>query len=154
EAFERLLVSLERVQHDPEIDPGVCRARIYFERRGDEPVGFSGLSALRFDRAEEIKRVELIGDYLQHTRVDLLRLAQPPLVLQRHSFLERLAEIGRAVRGCHRRRSLIAYRGEPLARADRSAIWDSGRIARPPAAKSARPRERGTHSPGFLLSRA
>src|SRR5512132_3392305 len=64
ETLERLLVPLERVQHDPEIDPGVRRTRIYFERRGDEPIGLSGLSALRFDGTEEIERIELIGHCL------------------------------------------------------------------------------------------
>src|SRR6266542_2265783 len=68
ETLERLLVPLERVQHDPEIDPRVCRARIYFERRGDEPVGFSGLSARLFDGTEEIEGVELTGTALS-TRV-------------------------------------------------------------------------------------
>src|SRR5262249_37323638 len=53
EAFERLLVSLERVQHDTEIDPCIRSARVDLKRGADEPVGFSRLSALRFDRAEE-----------------------------------------------------------------------------------------------------
>ena len=70
------------MQHDPEIDPRIRRARVDLQRGADELVGFSRLSALRFDGAEKIERVELIGRCLEHARVDLLRLAQPPLLLQ------------------------------------------------------------------------
>ena len=70
------------MQHDSEIDPRIRGAGVDLQRGADEPVGFSRLSALRFDCAEKIERVELIGRCLEHARVDLLRLAQPPLLLQ------------------------------------------------------------------------
>src|SRR5262249_25743107 len=106
EALERLLIPLERMQHDAEVDPRVRGAGIDLERRGDEPVGFSGLSALRLDRTEKIERVELIGQRLEHAGVDLLRLAQPSLLLQRHRLLQRLSDIWpRAMRSGHRQRS-------------------------------------------------
>src|SRR5262249_28037193 len=95
ETLERLLIPLERMQHDPEVDPRVRGTRIDLERRGDEPVGFSGLSALRLDGTEKIERVELIGQRLEHAGIDLLRLAQPALLLQRHGLLQRLPEIRR-----------------------------------------------------------
>src|SRR5262245_37276320 len=89
EAFEGLLVSLERVQHDPEVDPRIRSARVDLHSGADEPIGFPRLSALRFDGAEEIERVELIRRSLKHARVNLLGLAQPSLLLQRHGLAER-----------------------------------------------------------------
>src|SRR5262249_56162905 len=74
------------------------------EGRGDEPIGFSGLSALRLDRAEKIERVELIGQRLEHAGIDLLRLAQPSLLLQRHGLLQRLPKIWRRATGNRHRR--------------------------------------------------
>src|SRR5215470_9958464 len=92
ETLERLLIALERMQHDPEIDPCIRRAGIDLERCGDEPVGLSCLSALRLDGAEKVERVELIGQRLEDAGIDFLRLAQPPLLLQRHGLLQRLPE--------------------------------------------------------------
>src|SRR5262249_8515001 len=106
ETLERLLIALERMQHDAEVDPRVRRAGIDLERGGDEPVGFAGLSALRLDRTEKIERVELIGQRLEHAGIDLLRLAQPSLLLQRPRLLQRLSDIWpRAMRHGHRQRS-------------------------------------------------
>src|SRR5215813_10703821 len=95
ETLERVLIALERMQNDPEIDPCIRRAGIDLERRGDEPVGLSGLSALRLDGAEKVERVELIGQRLEHADINLLRLAQPSLLLQRHGLLQCLSEIRR-----------------------------------------------------------
>ena len=95
ETLERLLIAFERVQHDPEVDPCVRRAGIDLQRRGDEPVGLAGLSALRLDGAEKVERVELVGQRLEHARINLLRLAQPSLLLQRHGLLQGLPEIRR-----------------------------------------------------------
>src|SRR5262249_29173402 len=105
--LERLLISLERVQHDAEIDPSIWRAGVDPERGSDQPIGFSGLSALSFDRTEEIERVELVGHRLQHPGVDLLRLAQAALLLQRHGIAQRQSEIRQALRWCHGRRSHV-----------------------------------------------
>src|SRR5215471_3248968 len=104
ETLERLLIALERMQNDPEIDPCIRRAGIDLERRGDEPVGLSGLSALRLDGAEKVERVELIRQRLEYAGIDLLRLAQPPLLLQRHGLLQRLPEIWRRATGNRHRR--------------------------------------------------
>src|SRR5262249_37276052 len=46
------------------------------------------------------------GQRLEHAGVDLLRLAQPSLLLQRHRLLQRLSDIWpRAMRNGHRQRS-------------------------------------------------
>src|SRR5262249_55817305 len=105
--LERLLISLERVQHDAEIDPSIWRAGVDPERGSDQPIGFSGLSALSFDRTEEIERVELVGHRLQHPGVDLLRLAQATLLLQRHGIAQRLPEIRQAMRRRYWRRAHV-----------------------------------------------
>src|SRR5262249_22137982 len=44
---------------------------------------------------------------LQHPGIDLLRLAQAALLLQRHGIAQRLSEIWKAIRRCHRRRSHV-----------------------------------------------
>src|SRR5262249_54797719 len=111
ETFERLLVSLERVQHNAEIDPCIRSARVDFKRGADEPVGFSRLSALRFDRAGEMERVELIGRRLQHARENLPALAQPPLLLQRPRLAERPCDIRQAMRRGHLPSSLSIMAG-------------------------------------------
>src|SRR5262245_65561709 len=60
ETLERLLIALERMQHDPEVDPCIRRPGIDLERSGDETVGLSGLPALRLERSQTVTRVELI----------------------------------------------------------------------------------------------
>src|SRR5262249_49586735 len=97
--LERFLIALERMQHDPEIHPCIRRAGIDLERCGDEPVGLSCLPALRLDGAEKVERVELIGQRLEDAGIDFLRLAQPPLLLQRHGLLQRLPEIWQRATG-------------------------------------------------------
>ncbi len=92
EAFERIRIALERVLHQPEIDPGVRRARIDLERRMNEPIGLAGLTELRLDGAEEIERVEVIGRDLDDARVGLFRLAQLSLPVQGQRLLEHLRD--------------------------------------------------------------
>ncbi len=93
EAVERLGVALERVQHVGEIHQDVGHFGIDLERGRHQPEGFAHLAALRFREPEQMQRVEMVRRRLQHARVKLLGLAQPPLLVQGDGVLHRLRQV-------------------------------------------------------------
>ena len=93
EAIERLGVALERVQHVGEIHPGIGRFRIELERGRHQAEGLAHLAALRLRQPEQMQRVGMVRRSLQHARVQLLSLAQPPLLVQGDGFLHCLRQI-------------------------------------------------------------
>jgi hypothetical protein len=90
EAIECFGVTLERAQHVGQIHPGVGHFWIELERARYQPVGLAHLAALRLRQAEQMQRVELVRRRFQHARIELLSLAQPPLLVQGDGVLHRL----------------------------------------------------------------
>jgi hypothetical protein len=99
EAFQRLLVALQRVENDAVIGQHIRRSRPDFQRRGDQPQSFGRAALLVLEHAAEMERVEILGIGAQDAVVDLLRLAQPPLPMQGKCLLNETRR-GGARRGC------------------------------------------------------
>ena len=60
----------------------------------------AGLAALVVEHAEQMQRVEVVALRLQHARVELLRLVEPALLVQRQRLLDRLARVERTGFAC------------------------------------------------------
>ena len=118
EAVERVGIALERVQHVGEIDQRVGGARIDLDRGRDQPQRFAHLPALRLDGAEQMQRVESVRRGLQHAGIELFRLAQPVLPVQRDGLLHGLGDVelggGTAAKLRTGRRASQCKAGQPL----------------------------------------
>ena len=67
------------------------------ERRGDQAIGLAGLAALVVEHAEQMQRVEIVALRLQHAGVELLRLVEAALPMQRERLAAMVcAEVERA----------------------------------------------------------
>ena len=88
DARQRLAAAFQRVQHERQVRQRVRRARLHFQRRGDEAVGLAGLAALMVQHAEQMQRVEVVALRLQHARIELFRLVQAALLMQRQRLLD------------------------------------------------------------------
>ena len=91
------------MQHQREVRQRVRRAGLNFQRRGNEAVRLAGLAALMVEHAEQMQRVEIVALRLEHARVELFRMVQAALPVQRQCLADRLAGIKRAGTRAHSR---------------------------------------------------
>jgi hypothetical protein len=75
--------------HEAEIGMRVSRPRRDLQRRCDQPLRLAGLADLQLQQAEQVQRVELIGEAFQDARVALLGGRELPLLVQRECLLKR-----------------------------------------------------------------
>ena len=83
------------MQHVGDIDQRVGGARIDLQRCRHQAIGFAHLVALRLDQSKQMQRVEIIRGGLERTGVEFLGIAQAPLLVQAHRFLQGLRNIER-----------------------------------------------------------
>ena len=95
EPRERFGIAVHGAKREPQIRQRVGRSRLDLERGSKEPIGFSDFSRLQPERAEQVQSVEMRGRRFENPRVDLLRIAESALLVQRHRLLERLRKRGR-----------------------------------------------------------
>src|SRR5215470_16864300 len=112
QALQRFSRALERVLRLAEIAPRGCDPRISFDRASEQTLRFAELALLHLDPAEEIERIEPVGRRLEEPRVDSLRFAQLPLLMQGHRFAQRHSGIERA-RGYFHRPLLLSQPVDP-----------------------------------------
>src|SRR4029078_5416806 len=78
-------------------------ARLHFQRRGDEAVSLAGLPTLVVEHAEQVQGVEIVALVFQHARIELFRLVEAALLMQRERLADRLSEVERAGSCAHSR---------------------------------------------------
>ena len=93
EALQSLGIPLERVQYVGDVDQRVGGVRVYLQRCRHQPIGFAHLAALRLDQSEQMQRIEIVRRGLERARVELLGIAQAPLLMQAHRLLQGLRNI-------------------------------------------------------------
>src|SRR6266849_2837070 len=95
EPRERFGIAVHGTKRQPEIRQRVGRSRLDLERGGKEPIGFSDFSGLQLERAEQVQGVEMRGRRFEDPCVDLLRVVESALLVQRQRLLEPLRKRGR-----------------------------------------------------------
>jgi len=82
EAFERLLMALERVENDAAIGQHIRRIRPDFQRCRDQAQRFGRAALLVLEDAAKMQCIEIDGIAAKNGVIDLPRLVQPPLPMQ------------------------------------------------------------------------